>query len=211
MQVMRVRTADAVTWLRLLLLPVIWVLAMLGHGRLVGAGLVLAGVTDFLDGYLARRLGQESSAGARLDAIADILLLLSATIWIGLLHPEILAENQGLVAATAIIYSTSLAVSRIRFRRLGNLHLYSSRAAGGLLYTFATLTLVLDDYSRLLLAVGASALTVSAIETMIANLLLSAVDERLGSVLLVRRRRAELKDHPRHLTIDPASRFIGMR
>ncbi|TMC69202.1 MAG: CDP-alcohol phosphatidyltransferase family protein [Chloroflexi bacterium] len=68
---MRVRTADAVTWLRLLLLPVIWVLAMLGHGRLVGAGLVLAGVTDFLDGYLARRLGQESSAGARLDAIAD--------------------------------------------------------------------------------------------------------------------------------------------
>ncbi|TMC69178.1 MAG: hypothetical protein E6J18_13080 [Chloroflexi bacterium] len=73
------------------------------------------------------------------------------------------------------------------------------------------MTLVLDDYSRLLLAVGASALTVSAIETMIANLLLSAVDERLGSVLLVRRRRAELKDHPRHLTIDPASRFIGMR
>jgi hypothetical protein len=43
------RVADAITWLRILLLPVIWMFALLGKGRAVGAGVIVAGVTDFLE------------------------------------------------------------------------------------------------------------------------------------------------------------------
>jgi phosphatidylglycerophosphate synthase len=46
----RWRPADALTSLRLLLVPLTVVLALLGLGRLVGVGLVVAGLTDFLDG-----------------------------------------------------------------------------------------------------------------------------------------------------------------
>ena len=35
---------------------------------------VLAGVTDMLDGYIARRTGTESELGAKLDSIADFIL-----------------------------------------------------------------------------------------------------------------------------------------
>lgn len=38
---------------------------------------VYASITDYLDGYLARRLGQTSDLGARLDALADKALLLA--------------------------------------------------------------------------------------------------------------------------------------
>ncbi len=181
------------TWLRLLLLPVIWWCALLGDGRLVGVGLILAGVTDFIDGFVARRLGQASPAGARLDLIADTLLLLSAMAWIGLLHPEIVRDNTGLVAGAFSIYLASVAVGLLKFRRLPNLHLYSSKAAGGLLYAFAVITLLTGGYDRLLLTLAASAFIVSCAETVAGQLLFSAVDARMGSVLLVRRRRAETR------------------
>ena len=41
---------------------------------------VIAGITDFLDGYLARSLGQQSSFGRMLDPIADKLLISSCLL-----------------------------------------------------------------------------------------------------------------------------------
>jgi len=48
----------------------------------IAAGLVitLAWVTDFLDGYLARRLKQATEAGGVLDLVADRLLMMSVLI-----------------------------------------------------------------------------------------------------------------------------------
>ncbi len=162
---------------------------MLGNGRVVGLGLLVAGATDFLDGYLARRLKQESARGARLDTFADNLLLVSAAVWIELLDPEIIRDNLALIAATACLYLGSLIGGLIKFRQLGNLHLYSSKAAGGLLYSFAVITFVTGAYEPPLLWLAAAAFMVSSTETLLAQLLLSAVDENVGSILLSRKRR----------------------
>jgi phosphatidylglycerophosphate synthase len=183
--------ADALSEVRLLLIPLLWAAAVLGNGRVVGIGLLVAGATDFLDGYLARRLKQESARGARLDSLADNLLLISAAVWIELLHPEILSDNPALITAAGCLYLASLAVGLVKFRRLGNLHLYSSKAAGGFLYSFAVITLVTGAYEPLLLWLAAAAFMVSSAETLLAQVLLSAVDENVGSILLARRRRQE--------------------
>jgi cardiolipin synthase len=186
----RWRVADVLTGLRLLLLPVLWLAALLGQGRVVGAGLIVAGATDFLDGYLARRLGQTTAAGARLDSIADNLLLLSAAVWIELLHPEIARENAVLIAATFALYLVSTTAGLVKHRR-GNLHLYSSKVAGAFLYTFALVTLLTGGYEPLLLTLAAVALMVSSAETLIGRLVLGADDESIGSVVFVLKRRAE--------------------
>jgi phosphatidylglycerophosphate synthase len=191
-QVSTWRVADAVTWLRLLLLPPLWGYALLGEGRIVGAGLLVAGLTDFLDGFVARRLGQASQAGARLDLIADTMVLLSAVGWIGLLHPEVGGENTGLVAIAFSMYLVSVGIGILKFRRLPNLQLYSSKLAGGLLYSFAVITLINGSYDRLLLTLAAGAFIVSCGETAAGQLLFSVVDARIGSVLLVRSRRADI-------------------
>jgi phosphatidylglycerophosphate synthase len=185
------RIADVLSGVRLLLIPTVWIAALLGNGRLVGLGLLVAGATDFFDGYLARRLGQESATGARLDSLADNFLLISAMAWIELLHPEILSQNTVLVVATFAIYLASLSVGLIKFHQLGNLHLYSSKVAGGALYSFAVITLITGVYEPLLLWLAAAAFTVSSGETLLAQLLLSAVDENIGSIFLALRRRAE--------------------
>lgn len=70
------------TYLRLLLLPVFLYLLLLDagpeglgyrHAALVVFGVMA--VTDKLDGFLARRLGQQSRLGALLDPVADKLLI----------------------------------------------------------------------------------------------------------------------------------------
>jgi phosphatidylglycerophosphate synthase len=183
--------------MRLLLVPVIWFAALLGNGRLAGVGLLVAGATDFFDGYVARRLHQESGTGARLDSLADTLLLISAMAWIELLHPAILRENTALVAATFGLYLASLLVGLIKFHQLGNLHLYSSKVAGGALYSFAVVTLMTSAYEPVLLWLAAVAFMVSSAETLLAQLLFSAVDENMGSIFLALRRRAESRTiHP---------------
>ena len=46
--------------------------------------LAVAGVTDFLDGYLARRLGQTSRLGQILDPVADRLYILAVVVGLAL-------------------------------------------------------------------------------------------------------------------------------
>jgi hypothetical protein len=119
-------------------------------------------------------------------------VLVSAAASLEILHPRILRENRLLIAATFAVFAASLAVGLVKFHKLGNLHLYSAKVAGGLLYSFAVLTLFIGLYEPLLLTLAAAALIVSSAETLLAQLVASSVNEEMGSVLLVRRRRADV-------------------
>lgn len=70
---------NGLTVLRLVLLGIFAVLVLSADARVLGA-LVLgvAGVTDFLDGYVARRFHQESELGKVLDPTVDRILLITA-------------------------------------------------------------------------------------------------------------------------------------
>ena len=184
--------ADAITWLRIVLLPLIWVYALMGDGRIVGAGLIAVGVTDFLDGLVARRFRQVSPAGARLDLIADTLVLLSAAAWIVALDPEVVGDNAALIACAFLVYLIAVGIGIVNLRRLPNLRLFSSRVAGGLLYAFAVITLIGGRYDRLLLVVAVGAFIVSCVETVAGELLFSVADANIGSVLLEWKRRADI-------------------
>jgi cardiolipin synthase len=65
---------------RLALIPVFLGFLITGQDALALVVLVAGGVTDFLDGFLARRLHQVTRLGKLLDPIADRLTILSATI-----------------------------------------------------------------------------------------------------------------------------------
>lgn len=72
---------NLVSLARLLLVPLfLWLL--LGVDEIAAAGWLLAiiGGTDWVDGYLARRLGQVSEAGKMLDPVADRLAVVAAVI-----------------------------------------------------------------------------------------------------------------------------------
>lgn len=72
---------NAITLFRLLLIPIFLFVAWDRH-RLILAGLLLGfiGATDWVDGYLARRLNQTSTVGKVIDPSADRLLLIAAGV-----------------------------------------------------------------------------------------------------------------------------------
>lgn len=77
---------NVITFARLLAVPAFAVLHARGHPAAALAVFVGAGVSDGLDGLLARILNQRSRLGALLDPIADKLLLTTALIgltWTG--------------------------------------------------------------------------------------------------------------------------------
>ena len=76
---------NTLTWLRILMIPGVVILFYLpfwwAHPA-AGVGFALAGITDSLDGYFARKLGLTSRLGAFLDPVADKLIVAAALVLI---------------------------------------------------------------------------------------------------------------------------------
>jgi cardiolipin synthase len=72
---------NLISFIRLAMIPVFWWL-LLGEDNVAAATILFAVVacTDWVDGYLARRLNQVSRLGKALDPVADRLLIASAVI-----------------------------------------------------------------------------------------------------------------------------------
>ena len=94
---------------------------------------VMAGLTDMLDGFLARRWGVESKFGARLDSWADLVFVLAVgyKIFPWLKLPVALWIMIGLIAVVKIINAISL--YRIR-HRIEFLHTKANKLTGFLLF-----------------------------------------------------------------------------
>ena len=71
---------NALTLLRIVLTPVIVYAIIEDELALALATMVLAGVTDMLDGAIARYFNQRTIAGAYLDPLADKLMLISSIV-----------------------------------------------------------------------------------------------------------------------------------
>jgi len=183
------RLPDLLTALRLALVPLLWIPAAAGRADLVGWGLVLAGVTDAADGFAARRLGTGGTGfGARFDSLADNLLIPSAAVWLWMLRGELLRAHAPLVLAWAGLYVAAIALGWLRFRRFGNLHLWSSRAAAVVLYGFIVAALLLPGRLDGLLVPAAIVGIVAEAEALAVLLTRREVDEHIGSILRKARR-----------------------
>ncbi|MDQ3782309.1 MAG: CDP-alcohol phosphatidyltransferase family protein [Actinomycetota bacterium] len=118
---------NLVSFVRLLLIPVfLWLLV--GADRVAAAGWLLGviGATDWVDGYLARRLGQVSEVGKVLDPLADRLAVAAAVIG-GLVAGALpgwfawaMIVRETLVAAGAIYLGAKVG-RQLAVRRLGKL------------------------------------------------------------------------------------------
>mgnify|MGYP001997312845 FL=1 len=109
---MPINIPNALTLLRILLIPVLAVVFYLpfqGH-LLVAAGIfTLAAVTDWFDGYLARRLGQMTPFGAFLDPVADKLMVAVALVLLVERH-----DTPLFTLAACVIIGREIVISALR-------------------------------------------------------------------------------------------------
>ncbi|MBI3493995.1 MAG: CDP-alcohol phosphatidyltransferase family protein [Acidobacteria bacterium] len=100
--------ANQLTLLRMLLIPGFVILVVYGELGWALVVFVTAGITDALDGVIARRSGQKTSLGAWLDPMADKLLLL--TTFVVLTMPGLNLANRIPVWLTALIISRDVGI-----------------------------------------------------------------------------------------------------
>ena len=73
-------TASKITVARVLLIPVFMAAALMGYQLVALFLFVLAGATDWVDGYIARKYDQISNFGKFMDPLADKLLVTAALL-----------------------------------------------------------------------------------------------------------------------------------
>jgi CDP-diacylglycerol---glycerol-3-phosphate 3-phosphatidyltransferase len=109
---MIVNLPNALTWLRILAVPLVVMLFYVPETWAnPAAGLLFAGaaITDSLDGYLARRMGLTSRLGAFLDPVADKLMVAVALVLLVSRDPHWVV-----VLTAAVIIGREIAISALR-------------------------------------------------------------------------------------------------
>lgn len=100
--------ANQLTLLRMLLIPAFVILVAYGYLGWALAVFATAGITDGLDGLIARRSGQKTSLGAWLDPMADKLLLVSTFVVLTL--PGLGLANRLPIWLTVLIISRDVVI-----------------------------------------------------------------------------------------------------
>jgi cardiolipin synthase len=116
---------NAVTAVRLLAIPLfVWLLFGAGRQSAAAAVLALLGATDWVDGFLARRLHQVSTVGKVLDPAADRLLIVTGVVAI-VVHGAVpvwfavATLSREVVVGGAVLALAALGAARIDVLRTG--------------------------------------------------------------------------------------------
>ncbi|GAA3532709.1 CDP-alcohol phosphatidyltransferase family protein [Aeromicrobium panaciterrae] len=132
---------NALSFVRLLLVPVfLWLVMGPKWDELALVVLMVSGVTDYLDGKLARSLGQTSKIGAILDPVADRFFILAVVIGLG--YRDIIPWWLAVILPLRDVFLFSL-VPFLRTRGYSSLpvHFLGKAATASLLYAFPLLLL----------------------------------------------------------------------
>ena len=113
----------------------IWLILMKPLTPLFLTVYTITGVTDVLDGAIARKYGTTSEKGAKLDSIADllfytlILIRIFPVMWVTL--PK---KIWVMVAAILIVRSAAYGTAARKYHRFASLHTYLNKVTGFMVF-----------------------------------------------------------------------------
>ena len=138
---------NVLSMLRLVGVPVFLWAILTGHDGIALATLMLSGITDYLDGKIARKFNLTSKLGATLDPVADRLYIFTTVL--GLAYRGIIPWWLVIVlVGRDAILSIALLVIRSEAARGLPVHFVGKAATFNLLYAFPLLLLA-DGQGRL--------------------------------------------------------------
>jgi len=176
-------TASKVTILRILLIPLFMGVLLFGgpHSQLVGlAVFILAGATDVVDGYIARKYDQTTNFGRFMDPLADKLLMVSAML---------IFVQWGRMPAwiLMVVLTREFAVSGLRMMAASSGTVIAAGASGKVktLVTFIGICFMLTPFHDWVI-VGAVTVDIVAVAAILMTTMYSGVEYfvRNGRVLI---------------------------
>ena len=172
--------ANMLTGLRIVLSLLI--LAFLDDRITVFILFTAAGLTDLLDGIIARRTGTASRLGAKLDSAADIVMfgvmivcaIVRAGVALWALVPWL--------AAVAAVRVGNLVIAALRFKTFAVIHTWGNKLTGVLIFVAFGVYILADSLAALIPAVAVAGL--SALEEMLILLISRRLDLNRKSLFI---------------------------
>ncbi|MBI4145066.1 CDP-alcohol phosphatidyltransferase family protein [Candidatus Woesearchaeota archaeon] len=165
----RVNVPNTFTGFRVISVPILWTLALLGLQQPFGWLFALAALTDALDGYFARKLGLVSEFGAWFDSFADNLIYTSMPFWLWMLLPEFFSANRTIIICLAVLYGLDLSAGVYKYDLMVHYHLWSSKLAAIALFVFFA-TAFLWQPNQTAFFITASIVGISLLEEILVTL-----------------------------------------
>lgn len=128
---------------------------------------IICGISDALDGYIARRTNTAGRLGEKLDSAADLIM---AVVLLVALYQVVNPTIQILawIAVIVIIRAGSMLVVFIKYKTFAILHTYGNKITGLLLFAFPlSLAFVKEDMPMYIVC---SAASISAVEELLIDL-----------------------------------------
>lgn len=128
---------------------------------------ILCGISDILDGYIARKTNTISELGGKLDSIADLIMVMVLMI---LLYPMINPTLKIIfwIAVIAMIKVISIMVVFIKYKTFEILHTYGNKFTG--LFLFALPISLIWVQSNIMMYILCIIASISAIEELLINI-----------------------------------------
>lgn len=136
--------ANLVSASRAVCAPLLLVLAWDGATNTFLALFAVGLLSDVLDGALARRLGQASDFGARLDQWADFALWLSFPIGAWWLWPDLVRREAPYVLLAILCLLVPTAIAYAKYRAVPGYHTWSVKLGSVLMGIAVPLLLIFD-------------------------------------------------------------------
>lgn len=129
---------------RIACVPLLLVLAWNGAAGAFLALFALGLASDVLDGIVARRLGQATEFGARLDQWGDFALWLSLPLAVWWLWPDVVRREAPYAAIAVVCMVMPTAIAFLKYRAVPSYHTWSVKAGAIAMGVAAPLLLLFD-------------------------------------------------------------------
>jgi len=171
---------------RLILIPVLvvpFVMEDESLGKIISLVMfIIIGLTDKLDGVMARRLNQTSRLGAKLDAIADYVFYPMIALWLYRFARHVADGWWYWIYLLMALFLVKTILGRIKFGSMPPVHTISGKAFAGSLYFFMIIAVLWPDPAARIFPILMTIGYLNQIEESIMFITNDHVDENTRSI-----------------------------
>ena len=177
----KLNTADAVTFCRIAGTLLLVFLRPLSMGFFWVYA--LTGLTDVLDGWIARKTKTASDFGARLDSIADLLFYTVMLLRVfPILWSTLPMDIWYAVAAILVLRLSAYGIAAAKYRRFASLHTYLNKVTGGAVFLIPFL--LVTEYAAVYCRITCAIAAIGTLEELVIHLSRQTYNANTKSIFL---------------------------
>ncbi|MBM7871657.1 CDP-diacylglycerol--glycerol-3-phosphate 3-phosphatidyltransferase [Clostridium pascui] len=141
---------------------------------------IICGLSDIMDGFIARKTGTSSKLGEKLDTMADMIM---AGVLLVMFYPIINLKIEIIIwiILIGIIRLVSMIIVFKKYKTFAMLHSYSNKITGIVLYIFPIV--IPHIHTTVIMYISCVVASISAIEELIIQLTSSELQVNIKSIL----------------------------